>query len=76
MCSAMANMFWGDFWHLYLPLLNHRHKWVGPDGNLKVGDLVVVNDDPLLHCHCWPLASEVRATPDHYDAMGIGCARL
>ena len=67
--QRIADMFWGDFYRLYLLLLNCRHKWLGAEQNLKVGDLVMVNDNSLLRRHCWPLARVVHVIPYHYDRV-------
>ena len=40
---------------MYLPLLKRRHKWFGPEQNLRVEDLVLVNGDFQFHMDgLWP----------------------
>ena len=57
--QPLEDKFWTEFRCLYLPLLNHRHKWLGSEPNLCVGDLVMVIDDSQLRRHCWSLAKLV-----------------
>ena len=38
-------------------------------GILRVGDLVLVNDDTTFHCHCWPLVRVVHVMPDRFGGV-------
>jgi len=42
--QLLADLFWRRWMKEYLPLLQRRQKWLKPQRNLKVGDLVLVCD--------------------------------
>ena len=49
MIDQLKNEFWQQWRSEYLPTLQQvRSSWTGPPVELKLGDLVVVNDDKLL----------------------------
>ena len=41
-----ADQFWSRWVKEYLPLLQHREKWLVPKRNLRVGDLVLIAANP------------------------------
>ena len=53
--QALANCFWRRWTNEYLPTLSKRTKWTQPHRNLRVGDLVLVQDEMTTRGH-WPLA--------------------
>ena len=58
----LANVFWSKFKSDYIGLLISRSKWTKTLPNLKLNDIVLVNQDfPRAK---WPLAIVVEATPD------------
>ena len=61
----LATEFWTRFIHEYLPMLNHRSKWVEMKREFRSGDLVLVKQ-PGLPRGLWPLAlvEEVERSHD------------
>ena len=55
MCHAISREIAKRLTREYLTGLNVRSKWLKVRENVKVGDLVLVND-PKLHRSEWPLA--------------------
>ena len=45
--QCLANSFWHRFRKEYLPTLQRRQKRLVPRRDFRVGDLVLVNDEPL-----------------------------
>ena len=43
--QRLADLFWRRWMKEYLPLPQRRQKWLQPQRNLKVGDLVLVCDE-------------------------------
>ena len=46
----IANCFWSRWVREYVPMLQHRHKWLLNRRNLAVNDLVLVVDNTLPRC--------------------------
>jgi len=46
--QLLADLFWRRWTKEYLPLLQRRQKWLQPQRNLKVGDLVLVCDEHAI----------------------------
>jgi len=64
--QLLADLFWRRWMKEYLPLLQRRQKWLQPQRNPKVGDLVLVCDEHSKR-GAWPKAivEEVEETfPD------------
>ena len=57
--QCLANSFWHRFRKEYLPTLQRRQKWLVPRRNFQVGDLVLVNEEPLPRS-VWKLARIVK----------------
>ena len=48
-----ADQFWSRWVKEYLPLLQHREKWLVPKRNLRVGDLVLIAGESMTRGQ-WP----------------------
>ncbi|XP_038063156.1 uncharacterized protein LOC119733862 [Patiria miniata] len=59
----LSDVFWRRWVKEYLPQLQERHKWVRPQPNVGVGDLVLVVDTSVPR-NLWPLGRVVRTMPD------------
>ncbi|XP_043222567.1 uncharacterized protein LOC122381883 [Amphibalanus amphitrite] len=59
----LADIFWRRWVSEYLPLLQHRQKWMKTERNLSVGDLVLVVDLSLPRLQ-WPLGRVAEVFPD------------
>ena len=61
----LADQFWRRWVKEYLPILQVRHKWLQPQGNLKCGDVVLVADENTPR-GLWPLAvvTDVKTSRD------------
>ncbi|XP_054260373.1 uncharacterized protein LOC129000536 [Macrosteles quadrilineatus] len=60
--QALHQRFWRRWHQEYLHQLQQRKKWIKPNKNLEVGDLVIIHDPktpPLL----WPLGRIVKTSP-------------
>ena len=51
----LADVFWRRWVKEYLPELQHRQKWLQPQRNIKVGDVVMIVDEKAPR-NTWPLA--------------------
>ena len=58
----LADVFWTRWLKEYLPLLQHRQKWLHPKRNLQVGDLVLVRYENTPRGK-WPLGLIVATHP-------------
>jgi len=47
LCQRVVQYFWKRWSAEYLTLLQQRHKWAQKSPNLKLDDLVLINDDVL-----------------------------
>ena len=59
----MADIFWQRWIKEYLPDLQQRQKWLNPQRNVQVGDLVLVKYENAPRCH-WPLGLVTQTYPD------------
>ncbi|XP_071486966.1 uncharacterized protein [Diadema antillarum] len=59
----MSDLFWRRWTKEYLPQLQQRQKWVEPQRNLQVGDLVLLVDQTLPR-NTWLLGRVTRTLPD------------
>jgi len=48
----LAEQFWSRWWKDYLTSVNSRQKWLRPKRNLKIGNIVIVQEVPRNE---WPL---------------------
>lgn len=58
----LVNQFWKNWTKVYLPTLQIRKKWLEPQENLAVGDVVMVLNEALPR-NQWPLATVVEVIP-------------
>ena len=58
----LAEQFWGRWRKEYLLTLNSRQKWSVPRRNLKIGDIVIVQQETSRNE--WPLGKIMETTPD------------
>ena len=61
--QLLADLFWRRWMKEYLPLLQRRQKWLQPQRNLKVGDLMLVSDEHAKR-GAWPKAIVEETFPD------------
>jgi len=61
--QLLADLFWRRWMREDLPLLQRRQKWLQPQRNLKVGDLVLVCDENSKR-GAWPKAIVEETFPD------------
>ncbi|KAJ8033470.1 hypothetical protein HOLleu_23719 [Holothuria leucospilota] len=69
----LADIFWRRWVREYLPLLQQRRKWVEPQRNFKVGDIVLVVDDDLPR-NRWVLGRVIEVNPgkdEHVRAVKV-----
>ena len=64
----LADIFWERWLREYLPALQERQKWMKPQTNLKVGDLVIVKQDSCPR-NQWPLGLVVGVRKGHDDLV-------
>ncbi|XP_038061252.1 uncharacterized protein LOC119731982 [Patiria miniata] len=58
----LADVFWTRWLKEYLPSLQHRQKWLHPQRNLQVGDLVLIRHESTPRSK-WPLGLIVATHP-------------
>ena len=58
----LADVFWTRWLKEYLPQLQHRQKWLHPQRNLQVGDLVLVRYENTPRGK-WPLGLILATYP-------------
>lgn len=58
----LADVFWSRWTSEYLPMLQMRPKWIYPQTNISVGDLVLVRHENTLR-NRWPLGLVARVYP-------------
>ena len=61
--QALAAAFWQRWKKEYLPDLTRRPVWRSKVANLRVGELVLLNDDDDNRRKSWPLARVLRTMP-------------
>lgn len=64
----LACLFWSRWKREYLVNLQARQKWLFPQRNMEIGDIVVVQDDNTQRFH-WPLARVVAVEADSSGAV-------
>lgn len=60
--AFLADLFWKRWTREYLPLLQSRTKWEGPKRNVRVGDIVIMQESHA-HRDTWPLARIIETYP-------------
>ena len=73
--QLLADLFWRRWMKEYLPLLQRRQKWLQPQRNLKVGDLVLVCDEHSKR-GAWPKAIVEETFPDGDGTVRRARARI
>jgi len=71
---AIADWFWKRWVKEYLPLLQHREKWLKPSRNLRVGDVVLMRETNTKRGD-WPkaLVTDTFADRDNiYEGFECG----
>lgn len=63
MVQKLQLEFWNRFQKEYLSTLQKRLKWIQPQKNLAVDDVVILKDN-LIHPLNWPLGRIVKTHPD------------
>ena len=63
----LSNIFWSRWVKEYLPLLQERKKWVAPERNVKLGDIVLVMDNSPRNS--WCLAKVVEIFKDKHELV-------
>lgn len=58
----LANLFWKRWLKEYLPMLQQRQKWLRPERNFEVGDLVLISSENTPR-GLWPLGKIVQTFP-------------
>ena len=58
----LGDVFWSRWREEYLPLLQARRKWLREQGNLKVGDLVIIHEEHAPR-NVWPTARVLEVYP-------------
>ena len=61
--QCVGSSYWRRWKKQYLPLLQLRTKWAVPQRSLKVGDLVILNEDNFPRCY-WPMGRVIKIHPD------------
>jgi hypothetical protein len=59
----LADIFWRRWIREYLPQLQERQKWIYPQRNVQVGDIILVVDDTLPRS-TWRMGRVVETLPD------------
>ena len=59
----LANLFWRRWIKEYLPQLQERQKWLIPQRNVQIGDIVLVVDDTLPR-NTWKMGRVIDTLPD------------
>ena len=58
----LLNIFWSRWHKEYLHTLQSRQKWLSPNRNIQVNDVVLIKDDLTPRCQ-WSLAKVVEVYP-------------
>ena len=64
----LSNVFWKRWIKEYLPLLQERQKWLMPQRNLAVGDLILVVDDNASRGR-WSKGIVEKVFPDRFGIV-------
>ncbi|CAG2245419.1 unnamed protein product [Mytilus edulis] len=65
----LADIFWKRWTHEYLPLLQSRQKWNSEKRNLKIGDIVLIQDNTPRNL--WNLGRIIEVLKDKSDNVRI-----
>ena len=57
--QAVTNMYWKRWIKEYLPLLIFQNKWTKHRKNMKIGDIVIIEEDNIERSK-WPLARVIK----------------
>ena len=60
--QQLADIFWHRWTREYLPMLQQRQKWICPQRNAAIGDVVLVKDETMARNE-WPLAKIIEVMP-------------
>lgn len=63
----LADLFWKRWCKEYLPELQRRQKWLKPDRNIQLGDVVLVIDERAPR-NSWPMGLVIET---HEDKHGL-----
>ncbi|XP_006818607.1 uncharacterized protein LOC102806053 [Saccoglossus kowalevskii] len=66
----LANIFWRRWTREYLPMLQERQKWMKPQRNLKIGDIVLIVDGKQPR-NSWPLAKVIEIMRDYKGLVRV-----
>ena len=66
--QLFADEFWCRWVREYVPLLNVRQKWLVPERNLCIGDLVLLVNDQCQR-NVWPKAITTDVFPDRDNVV-------
>lgn len=58
----LADLFWRRWMREYLPQLHERQKWLQPQRNAKVGDLVMIINEATPR-NVWPMGKVIEVMP-------------
>ena len=64
----LVDHFWKRWVREYLPMLSERPKWQKLRDNVKVGDLILV-EDTAVGRYCWPLARVTKVNRSRTDEL-------
>ncbi len=59
----LANLFWRRWIKEYLPQLQTRQKWVLPQRNIQVGDIILIVDEQAPR-NTWQMGKVIKVMPD------------
>ena len=62
----LSDVFWRRWLKEYLPELQRRQKWIKPQRNLSVGDIVLMVDQNAPRSS-WPLGRIIEVFPNQKD---------
>jgi len=72
---AQMQRFWKRWSQEYLPQIQKRNKWLKPQRNLVVGDLVIVKEENLSPLH-WKLGRVLTVHPGNDDVVRAVTIRM
>uniref|UniRef100_A0A2S2N7B6 Integrase catalytic domain-containing protein n=1 Tax=Schizaphis graminum TaxID=13262 RepID=A0A2S2N7B6_SCHGA len=72
---AQMQWFWKRWSQEYLPQIQKRNKWLKPQRNLVVGDLVIVKEENLPPLH-WKLGRVLTVHPGNDDVVRVVTIRM
>lgn len=61
--QQLANVFWNRFKNEYMSLLQTRQKWFHIKDNLKINDIVLINNSNITRNN-WPMGRVIKLYPD------------